>query len=305
MKKKVVFIVSAGHSGSSLLALILGSHPKIFSAGELKGLPNRYRRNLYIDCVNKDSKFWVDSFGNDGLQSLALSLSGKRVHPWIPLKIEKWVRGFMDSHDPITNPYSFMFSKLPQEIIVDSSKALPWIQTRLCSREFVRQQLDAHLIYLIRDGRAVVNSFSRKYPHKDFAELSKDWTKKHLEKSSFFSNFDANKKLQVKYEELASKPAVVAKNICDFLGVDFYEDMVSYWKYPHHDISGNDGTYSLINKYKALTSEHFEARNDIEYYEKMGLSIRLDLRWKRELSEEKIAIFNQVAGEINKPYEWD
>jgi hypothetical protein len=303
--KKVAFIMSAGHSGSSLLSLILGSHPKVFSTGELKGLPNRYRKNLYIDCVNKDSKFWIETFGHEGVKKLASSLSGKRVHSWIPLKIEKWLRGLINSEDPIVNPYSFMFSKISEEVIVDSSKALPWIQKRLHSREFTQRMLEPYLIYLIRDGRAVINSYLRKYPSKDIIELSRSWAKKHLEKNSFFAEFPKEKKLEIRYEELACDPFRIVKEICDFLAIDFQEEMLNYWEYPHYDISGNKGTYSLIDRYKALNSERFEEKRDIDYYKKMGLSIKLDLRWKEELSEEKITVFNDSVGLLNKPYEWN
>ncbi|NES02120.1 MAG: hypothetical protein F6K22_04290 [Okeania sp. SIO2F4] len=41
------------------------------------------------------------------------------------------------------------------------------------------------------------------------------------------------------------------------------------------------------------------------YDEELGLQIKLDLRWKNELSVENLAIFNSLAGELNKPYEWN
>lgn len=297
--------MSAGHSGSSLLSLILGSHPKVFSTGELKGLPNRYRKNLYIDCVNKDSKFWIETFGREGVKNLAISLSGKRVHSWIPLKFEKWLRGLINNEDPIVNPYSFMFSKISEDVIVDSSKALPWIQKRLYSREFTQRMLEPYLIYLIRDGRAVINSYLRKYPSKDITELSRSWANKHLEKNSFFAKFPKGKKLEIRYEELAIAPAPVIRQVCDFLEIEFHDEILSYWKHPHHDISGNAGTYSLIDKYKALNSQQVGAEDNVGFYEKVGLSIKLDLRWKEELSEENISVFNQVAGTLNKPHEWN
>ena len=55
MQKKVIFIMSSGHSGSSLLSVILGSHLDCFSAGELQGLPIGYRNQTPIDCVNMTS----------------------------------------------------------------------------------------------------------------------------------------------------------------------------------------------------------------------------------------------------------
>ena len=39
-KPTVVYITSRGHSGSTLLSLMLGGHPKVVSGGELKMLIN-------------------------------------------------------------------------------------------------------------------------------------------------------------------------------------------------------------------------------------------------------------------------
>jgi len=36
--KKIVYILSVGHSGSTLLDMLLGQFPNIFSTGELKHL---------------------------------------------------------------------------------------------------------------------------------------------------------------------------------------------------------------------------------------------------------------------------
>lgn len=38
----LIYIISPGHSGSTLLDMLLGSHPEIFSSGELINLPNQY-----------------------------------------------------------------------------------------------------------------------------------------------------------------------------------------------------------------------------------------------------------------------
>ncbi len=38
----LIYIICPGHSGSTLLDMLLGSHPEIFSTGELINLPNEY-----------------------------------------------------------------------------------------------------------------------------------------------------------------------------------------------------------------------------------------------------------------------
>jgi hypothetical protein len=54
MNKKVISILSVGHSGSTLLDIILGSIPGVFSMGEVRHLPYQLYRNIQPDRLNKD-----------------------------------------------------------------------------------------------------------------------------------------------------------------------------------------------------------------------------------------------------------
>jgi len=304
MKKKVLFIIGAGHCGSSLLSVVMGSHPRCFSAGEFSNFPNRYRKNLYLDCVNCNSVFWEETFGKAGLQKLSIGLGDTRANPYIPLKIEKAVREFLGK-DEIFSPYTFMFSKLDKDAIVDASKYYIWVEKKTQAKEFKSGRIDPYLLHLVRDGRAVVNSYVRKYPHRSIATFTQDWMEKTKQRQEFYHSFDRGKKIEVAYEQLASDPHTTVQNICNFLDIEFTPDMIEYWKYDHHDISGNDGTYSLVRRYQQQEMLEKVKATHGEYYEKMDLGIKLDLRWKKELSEENLEIFNSIAGEFNKPYAWD
>ena len=297
--------MSAGHSGSSLLALILGSHSDCFSAGELSGLPNRYRKQKPIDCVNMTSDFWENTFGKEGLDRLAKVLGNTRLNKYIPLKIEKKVRQVF-KQDEIFNPYSFMFSKLEnKQVIIDASKDFNWIDNKMKAQEFTSKRIEAYLIYLIRDGRAVANSCLRKYPHWDVAKYSREWVEKTKRRNDFFESFSGDRRIKVAYEKLASNPHQTIEEICDFVNINFKPSMIEYWKYNHHDISGNEGTYSLIRRYKAQEIEKKVKQVHGDYYNNIDIAIKLDLRWQRELSPEKLEVFNRIAGETNKPYEWN
>lgn len=305
MKKKIAFIISSGHSGSSLLSLILGSHPRCFLAGELKGLPNRYRKQVFIDCVNRNSEFWEHTFDQGGLKRLAIGLSGTRIHPYVPLKLESGVRDTFNKKDAYVNPYSYMFSKLDVDTIIDSSKAISWCEKRLKSPEFKHHRVEAYIIHLVRDGRAVVNSYLRKYPHRDIKDMASEWRKKQIDRKEFCEGFPAEKRIEVQYEALASRPQETVEAICRFLDIEFRPDMLQYWLHNHHDISGNEGAYSLIDKYKGIEKERSMGSGKKKYYDASDLAIKLDLRWQREMKPEYIEEFNRIAGEVNQPYEWD
>lgn len=49
-KLKVVYILSPGHSGSTLLGLLLGAHPAVATVGELKFAPPGYRDGQTCSC---------------------------------------------------------------------------------------------------------------------------------------------------------------------------------------------------------------------------------------------------------------
>ncbi|WP_008314336.1 sulfotransferase [Leptolyngbya sp. PCC 6406] len=303
--KKVAFIVSSGHSGSSLLALILGSNPACFSAGELVGLPNRYRKSKPLDCVNMTSDFWENTFGIEGIERLAAVLGDTRINPYIPLRFEKKLRSFIGKNE-IFNPYSYMFSKLSmKDVFVDSSKSRHWVQKRLDAQEFKSGKLQGKLIHLVRDGRAVINSFLRKYGHWGMEKAAHDWVRKTQDRLKFFDSFDSGSKIQIRYEELASDPHRVTQELCEFLDMSFMPSMLEYWKHDHHDISGNDGTYTLIRRYRGDISTGGSKADQDSYYAKTDIAIKLDLRWQRELSAEQLSVFEEIAGEVNQPFAWN
>ena len=301
--KKVVFIMSMAHSGSSLLSLILGSHPECFAAGELKGLPNRQGK-VYLDCVNLNSTFWEETFGEKVLDQLALGLAEKRINKYIPLKFDKQIRSWF-KQDLIFNPYSLMFTKLNQNIIVDSSKNPKWIRKRLSAKEFTNHKIDAYVIYLVRDGRSVVNSKLRRSPNRDIEMLSNKWVKELQDRQALFQEFSEDRKIKIAYEELASNPSLIVERICNLLEIKFIPDMLNYWKYDHHDISGNGGTYSLVRRYQGQDITHKVKSVHGDHYQDHDFAIKLDLRWQKELDPSKLAVFNAIAGKENKPYEWN
>ncbi len=303
-KKKVVFILGIGRSGSTLLDLMLGSHPEAFSLGEISKLPefvNQGKRNL---AALEESTFWIDNFEEAELKRFAAGISNHRLNKYIPLKVEKFVRELLEK-DEIFKSYTILFEKTKTQILVDSSKYLSWVSNQLENREFQKGAIDGYLIRMVRDGRAVVNSYSRIAPEQTISQISQRWFKLFQEQQHFYDKFPDNKKMLVRYEELTTKPEEILSNICQLLGIEFFPDMIEFWKHEHHHIVGSQGTNALIRKYKGLKQKEGLEEIHGSYYEELGLKIQLDWRWKKELSAESLATFNSLAGQLNKPYEWN
>ncbi|MDJ0553312.1 MAG: sulfotransferase [Microcoleaceae cyanobacterium MO_207.B10] len=286
MKKKVLFILGTAYCGSTLLSLILDSHPQCFTVGELSNLPELNKKDKLDD-------FWNHQFSQKELHNLSLGLSNARISPAIPLKVEKFFREIFN--DDIFRPYSIIASKTPADIIVDSTKTIYWISSMLQLKE-LNKQFDVYLLHLVRDGRAVLNSYLKKRRNMNVKKIGELWLKRVTNNEVFFDNFSTGNKILVRYEKLATQPQATTQQICNFLGIEFMPEMLSYWKYEHNIISGNRGTRASINKYQNSTEDNQISTNS---------SIKLDRRWLTEITEDSIREFYSIVGDKNTLYEWD
>jgi len=302
MQKTVIFIMGIGRSGSTLLDLMLGSHPRAFSLGEISKLPQFVSKGWRL-CPLEDSTFWETAFTADELRDLARGMSGHRLHRAIPLKLERWARGWL-GNDAILNPYTRLFEKIDRDVLVDSSKYASWLTRRLEAREFRQGWLQSYLIHMVRDGRAVLNSYLRIYPDQGAAALSQRWLDELNQKLPIYERFPSDRKLTVHYEDLASDPQGTLQRICALVGLEFVPDMVEYWKHDHHHIVGSRGTNATIAKYRGQPVQREVQAIHGDYYEKLNFEIKLDLRWQQELAPEDLATFERLAGDRNRPFEW-
>ena len=272
-RTKVCFIGGAGHSGSTLLGMILGSHSLCFYAGEAA-----------------KSRFLGDS--NRVLRKRVCKLCGAQCPVWGDFEVTE-------------NPdlYEQIARRVGAPLVVDSSKDLEWVAGHL-ARPSESAALP-YYIFLHRDGRAVINSRVRKYPNVDAAVHIERWTDQIRRSQAFYEGFD-RPKLIVRYEALATDPAGVTQTICDFLGIPFEAEMLAFYRHAHHPLGGNNGTQFLVARHQGLSVDLAapDARHGC-YYENHRAEIQLDLRWETELGPEALRLFERLAGPDNAPFQWD
>ncbi len=306
MAKKVVFIMGAGHCGSTLLDLILGSHTEAFSLGELNMLHRVIDGTEVVHpricgvCVGT-CKFW------DQQASLPIIRTFFSQQNRFRSALRKAARY-------ISNSYRFIFYWSGKSILIDSSKNQGWIKYQL-KPAYTWRGVTPYLIYLCRDGRAVVNSYLRKYPERGIVDITNDWKQRITKMNRFYEQYPEERKIRVRYEELATRSEEVIQWLCSFLGLKYENDMLSYWKHEHHVIGGNLGARSLLyqqrKKYETGSSSYWARINKGDkyyvqkYYEGVGLSIKLDLRWQRELTDDQLLIFESIAGELNVSFAYE
>jgi hypothetical protein len=272
--KKVCFIAGVGHSGSTLLGFVLGSHSHCFYAGEAEKTGHLHNsqepeEKRVCKICGADCPVWHDFVVCEGV----------------------------DLYEQIS-------TRTKKTIIVDSTKNTRWIRKQIDTLSNTTSEL--FVIFLQRDGRAVINSWIRKYPARGAGELIGNWARQVGWTQALFDRFDG-KKIKVRYEELATEPERVTRELCAFLEIAYQPDMLSFYQHEHHPLGGNNGTQFLVAKAQgggiknpyALLSDRNRA-----YYRNHPLGIRLDMRWEQEIDPEVGRLFDKMAGQINAELEW-
>lgn len=266
-----ISICGAGHSGSTLLGMVLGSARNAFYVGE--GAKIRY--------LHDEKK---------PLKKRVCKICGEACEIWSDFH---WNRD-----EPL---YRQVAQHTNTSIIVDSTKNPDWIEAR--SAELNSSGDKSVLVLLLRDGRAVINSRLRKYPDRDPEQQILDWMAQVERSEALYKSFDGPK-IRVRYEEFASAPESVTRDICDAAGIPFDVEMLDFAARQHHPLGGNNGTQFLAARQQAGDSFVSLPNRTRDYYKDHSGGISLDLRWKREMKPEHSALFEQVAGRFNTSLKW-
>jgi hypothetical protein len=270
----VVFMGAAWYAGSTLLGVMLGAHPSIFYTGEAT-----------------KTRFFDDP--GVVLKKRVCRLCGAACTIWGDLHVE-----------PGEDLYEVLSRRTGRPIVFDSSKGMNWIKPNVAA---LRDVVPLRLIVLTRDGRAVVNSRLRKKTQFSAREHTAAWVKQMRDIEELASGWPGPVH-RLRYEELTSRPAPTLRALADFLGVAFDPAMLNPWDSDQHPLGGNAGPLLLLLRERARSPIPGVINPDDktrERYDTHPPGIVLDLRWKRELTTDDLAAFEEVAGEINRAYAWE
>lgn len=303
----IVYICSAGHSGSTLLDLLLGSHSSVESLGEAFQLSKNISLNSLCSCGApvRSCVFWsrvlaclkerwgVDVSANPyqfNLGYINPKVVKDRLHtrPGYRLKtkyfralhllqrrygIEPLRYGLGPVYATLANAwrlYAAVAEVSGRRVQVDSSKAsLRAIESYLMRPDEVK------IVLLTRDGRGVL--FSRLKKGFSCQQSISDWKKYYERSLVLLEKFvPPERRLHVKYEELVQHPRVELMRICKFLGIDFQEAMLDFAAQPHHIANGNAMRFERVSE------------------------IRGDFAWHTMLEESARRQFARLAGDLNR-----
>jgi hypothetical protein len=318
----LAYLLAASHSGSTLLAMLLGAHPQACSVGELKatslGDPDQYRcscRRLIREC-----DFWAkvrSAMADEGVADFEITNAGTSIFEVQSRYAQRllrplyrgglletvrdsaltfspaWRRHLAETQKRNAALIRALHSITRARVVIDSSK----VALRL--KYLLRvANLDLKVIRVIRDGRAVALTYTNEWAYADASDptlrgggagvkrptarqnmhdAAMEWRRSNEASDALLQTLPRNRWIEVRYEELCADPRATLSKICDFLGLDPNRINLDFRSKEHHVIGNGMRMDS--------TSE-----------------IRLDTRWKTDLSKEDLRAFDEVAGDLNRKY---
>lgn len=304
---KYIYICAAGHSGSTLLDLLLGSHSRIASLGEIDHLSKNLALNSPCSCGEpvRECKFWktvltnlsvrlkTDVYGNPYDLVLGYPRASRLIDPkhqttsyllkrrfllglyYAMLRFRPLTPNFLGypidkSARTTLELFEVVRSSFDLDAVVDSSKSyLRAISLYRANPENVR------ILLLSRDGRGVLwSNLKRSVPAK---QAIAEWRNQYRRALPLFEkHIPQSAVLQVKYEDLTQDPTRELDRICRFIGQKFEKEMLNYSVADHHITNGNDIRMSPQRE------------------------IRPDTEWKDRLSEAQRVYFHERAADVNR-----
>lgn len=253
-KETIVYISGDGHSGSTLLDILLGSQEKAFSAGELIFLPKKGIENMeYCSCGQPvpDCEVWsrvIDEWEKERILKLdeymriqsKLTSNKNLISSYLSLRTPSGK--VLDFLKDTENLYRNIFKITETNIIVDSSKTP--------NKLLILKNLgfEVHAVHLIRRFGDVLNSGKKTAKKNLEAGIEHDikprstlyvlfiWLLKNF--LTFFYAKDMVYK-RIKYEEVVNNPVISISKITNS-DSEFADKLKKRGPfYPRHLVAGN------------------------------------------------------------------
>jgi len=217
------FIIGSGRSGNTLLRSILSGNSDISIPPESYRIPFAIKKFHIFNNRN-----WEDIVP----QVLKEFEDCKEFYTWeIDITdAQKRLENIADSKRTLSNIFDELFctytekhspgSKIWGDKTPMNTLYLDWIGTVFPRSKF---------IHIIRDGRDVASSYLKMERYNTILEAANRWINSIESAQSFGSKIKENY-MELRYEELVTKPEEVIKDTCDFLDIDYDSKMLDHTK---------------------------------------------------------------------------
>jgi thioesterase domain-containing protein/acyl carrier protein len=267
-----VFILSAPRSGSTLLRVMLAGHPLLFAPPELELLSFNTLEERRAEFTGKDS-FWLE-----GTVRAIMQIKGCDAD-----RARAIMRECEDGRMTTRQFYRLLQGWIGERRLVDKTPSYA------LDREILERAEEdfegAMYVHLLRHPCGMIRSFEEykldqiffrrehRFSRRELAELI--WVVSNQNVVEFLERVPPERKREVRFEELVSRPEQVMADLCGFLGLELHPGMLL----PYED-----------KRDKMTDGIHAESRmlGDVKFHSHLGIDSRVAERWKDVVDEESL-----------------
>jgi amino acid adenylation domain-containing protein len=262
------FILSAPRSGSTLLRVMLGGHPRLFAPPELQLLnfDTLSQRRAAFDTAR--DQFWLDG----GVRAVM------QLFNWEAGHARSWIEFLERANTPICDFYGLLQRRLGNRLLIDKT---PWYALDPASLARAEGYFESpKYIHLIRHPAAMSASYEEAKLHaflpafltgphglRQGEQAEVMWYVSQRNILEFLEKIPAERQMRVRFEDLVRRPREVSEELATFLGVEFHPAMLE----PHAE------------REKRMTDAvagHTEMLGDIKFHNHRGIDPRAAERWQ-------------------------
>jgi amino acid adenylation domain-containing protein len=262
------FILSAPRSGSTLLRVMLGGHPRLFAPPELQLLnfDTLSQRRAAFD-TSRD-QFWLDG----GVRAVM------QLFSWDAGHARSWIEFLERANTPIGDFYGLLQRRLGNRLLVDKT---PWYALDPACMARAEDYFEGpKYIHLIRHPAAMAASYEEAKlqaflpgflngPHglRQGEQAEVMWYVCQRNILAFLERIPAERQFRVHFEDLVQRPHEVSEELAGFLGVEFHPAMLE----PHKERKERmtDGV-----------AENSKMLGDIKFHHHRGIDPKAAERWR-------------------------
>jgi len=286
-KIKVVLLIGAGHSGSTLFDLVMDSHSQIAGVGELSHYHkhiSHFNKEVLCNCGARltNCLFWKRVFKDINYYrelrlfyryKLDFLLNRKKYFYFNSRERRLDIKKYVELTEQAYKNILFYSGK---KVIFDSSKNPERAEAIIR----FNNNLDIILLHLVRDGRGV--TYSNIKLGRSAFNFMKKWAIINLKAEIIKMRNKNIKDIFVKYEDFAKNPKRVLKYVLQQVNLTFEPDMLNFRNKVHHQAGGNFKLRMATNSSKIICDEE----------------------WRNKMSPKDKFIFNILFGWLNFFYKF-
>ncbi len=271
---RAVLVLAPPRSGTTLMRVMLGGHPGLFSPPELELL-------TFNTMAERRAAFsGRDSFWREGVLRAVVELRGCS-----PAEAEALVEACERGGWSTRRFYGWLQEQMGGRMLVDKSTNYPLDPGVLRRSEEVFEE--PFYIHLVRHPYGMIHSFeearidqlffrrAHSFGRRELAELV--WTLSHRNILDFLGGISPQRRHRIRFEDLVRDPESELRRLCAALGIEYHPDMADPYADPHGERRSRmtDGLY-----------EQGRMIGDMKFHEHRGVEAGTAERWREAYSED-------------------